>query len=441
MTGFAAIMRDIRDEKAKENLLIFAAKHDPLTGLPNRAMITDTLGDAIERANRQNTTFAVLFLDLDHFKGINDTLGHDGGDELLKRVAKRLCSTVRPFDQVGRLGGDEFIVILESINDILDVTQLAMRILTLMKVPTMIHRHKVYITPSMGVATYPDCGQTPRELLQKADMAMYHTKSSGRNGFQFYAESLQHAALHHAKTKQQIILGLQNNSFYMVYQEIVNREQKVIGWEALVRWRSEDGNVIGPDEFIPVAEQTGLIVELGQWIISKAISQFSLLSSRDNCVEFPTLSINLSALQLHDLDLLKCLKKRLKAANIPINQVILELTESALIEKDNHSFKVIEALASAGFTLAMDDFGTGYASFKHLQQLPISIVKIDRSFITNVHEQPSKAAIVDALLSMADALELDIMVEGIETFEERQFFQGRSCDKFQGYYFHKPSTA
>ena len=436
ITAYAAIMRDISEEKARENALY----HDSLTGLANRAMISMAIKQAIGRSRRSAQPFAVVSLDLDHFKGINDTLGHEAGDTLLITIARRLLSTVRRADIVGRLGGDEFVILMEGSTIVQEATQLAQRILTLVKVPVIINNQEKFITASVGIAQFPECGESAEELLQKADMAMYRAKGAGRNGYQCYVQDLQIVAVKYEAIKNKLYGALQRGEFFMAYQPIVNQDANITGWEALLRWQSADNIITPPDEFIPIAERSGLIVELGRWVIKHCLTQFKALMARQTTLPQPTLAINLSPFQLNDPLLIDLLLSELQQQAITAQQIVLEITESALVDESKGRQETIEKLADHGFLIAMDDFGTGYASFKHLQELPISIVKIDRSFVSGIHLDPNKAALTKAMLTMANALGLAIVIEGIETKQERDYFIALGCQRFQGFYFAKPSS-
>jgi len=436
--SLAFIMRDISREKQREQSLYYAANHDRLTGLVNRSMITEVLQNAVLKAKRAGKALAVLFLDLDHFKGINDTLGHAAGDELLKVVANWMMSTVRDSDSVARIGGDEFVIVMELLDDILRASRLAQRIITLMEKPVTLCGQEVFVTPSIGIATYPECGSTAEVLMQKADMAMYLAKSSGRNAYYYYSNDLQQSAVQYEDIKNRLHRAIQRNEFFMVYQPIVNQDGHVLGWEALVRWQSPDHSVVAPDDFIPVAEQSGLIKELGQWIIKTCLLQLKqLIANRPNTIA-NKLSINLSVFQLRDPSLVKLLVAETQDQSIAPSQIMLEITESALIDEVRGGRETIVQLAQYGFVIAIDDFGTGYASFRHIQNLPIKVIKIDRSFVSNVDQDKEKAALVDAMLTMARALSLTTIIEGIETPQELTFFAERGCDHFQGYLFSAP---
>ncbi len=436
--GFALIMRDISLEKERERQLRYAATHDPLTGLANRVMIREQIEHAIKDAIRSQTQIALLYLDLDNFKGINDSLGHSAGDEILKITAKRLVSIIRESDLAARLGGDEFVVLMEHVENTSPVIHLAERISAMLGKPIFLENKELYVTPSIGIALYPNSGSTAGELLRCADSAMYMAKNAGRNRYHFYSSELQRIAIYEEEIKNDLHKALQENQFFLVFQPIFDTCSNIISYECLVRWAHPVKGLIMPDEFIPIAEQSGLISDIGQWVINKAFTDYIHLASKHH--PHLKLSINISTIQLRDKTLLDFLDEKTVEHAMNPGSIILEITESALVGNLRGALSAIESLAERGFVLAMDDFGSGYASFRHLQQMPVKILKIDREFVKNVDKNKMRASLINSMIAMARALELKTVVEGVETAEERAFCINSGVDSLQGFLLSKPMT-
>lgn len=436
--GFALIMRDISLEKERERQLRYAATHDPLTGLANRVMIREQIEHAIKDAVRTQTQIALLYLDLDNFKGINDSLGHTAGDEILKITAKRLVSIIRESDLASRLGGDEFVILMEHIDNTAPVTHLAERISAMLGKPIFLDNKELYVTPSIGIAIYPHSGSTADELLRCADSAMYLAKNAGRNRYHFYSKELQKIAIYEEEIKNDLHKALQYDQFFVVFQPIFDVDLKIVSCECLLRWAHPSKGLIMPDEFIPIAEQSGLITEMGRWVINQALADYAHLKAKHGTDL--KLSINISTIQLREKTLLDFLDEKIAEHSISPDSIILEITESALVGNMRGALSVIQSLDERGFVLAMDDFGSGYASFRHLQQMPVKILKIDREFVRNVNNNEMRASLISSMISMARALELKIVVEGVETAEEHAFCVNSGVDGLQGFYFSKPMT-
>lgn len=436
--GFALMMRDISLEKERERQLRYAATHDPLTGLANRVMIREQIEHAIKDAVRAQTQIALLYLDLDNFKGINDSLGHTAGDEILKITAKRLVSIIRESDLASRLGGDEFVILMEHIDNTAPVTHLAERVSAMLGKPIFLESKELYVTPSIGIAIYPHSGHTADELLRCADSAMYLAKNAGRNRYHFYSKELQKIAIYEEEIKNDLHKALQYDQFFMTFQPIFDVDLKIISYECLLRWAHPSKGLIMPDEFIPIAEQSGLIIDIGRWVINRALADYVHLKAKHG--ENLRLSINISTIQLREKTLLDFLDEKTSEYAINPNSIILEITESALVGNLRGALSVIQSLDEKGFVLAMDDFGSGYASFRHLQQMPVKILKIDREFVRNVDKNKMRASLISSMISMARALELKTVVEGVETAEEHAFCVNGGVDGLQGFYFSKPMT-
>ena len=434
--GFAIIMRDISLEKVKEQQLRHAATHDPLTGLANRTMILEQIQHAVNDSARYNKQIALLYLDLDNFKGINDTLGHKAGDEILKVVSHRLATAIRNSDLAARIGGDEFVILMEHIRNAQPIALLAERLIELIGAPIPFQDHELFVTPSIGIALYPESGTNAENLLQCADSAMYMAKRAGRNRYNFYSKELQQAIVLEEQIKSDLLKSLQKKEFFLEFQPIYDINRSLCAYECLVRWNHPEKGLISPLDFIPIAEQSGLIFDLGDWIIASAIPAFAKLNqSKDPNVR---LSINISPVQLRDNKLLHFLSKTVKANNIDPQSIILEITESALIGNMRTAGMILNNLAKKGFRLAMDDFGTAYASLKHLQQLPVSIIKIDKVFIKNIGNNKKQVAILKSMISMAAALDIETIIEGIEKPQEWDFCQNSGAKYFQGFFLSIP---
>lgn len=413
------------------------AFYDSLTGLPNRRLLHDRMKQALELSTKNYSYVAVLMLDVDKFKNINDSLGHKAGDELIRQVAALLTEHARHGDTVARLGGDEFIVVLSNIRDMNEVVFFAESLLEKVRKPIVLFDNPVSVTTSIGITLYPSDGGGHDELLRNADLAMYHAKSEGRNNFQFYTREMNERALTQLDLERRLKIAVQNESFELHYQPQVDIETgRMKGVEALLRL-VDDGEFISPDKFIPIAEESGLMDQIGEWVLTRAFSDAVRLKE---LVSAPiTMAINLSASQFRQSDkLIQSVTTKLKESGIQPKYIELELTESMLIEDVDSTVDTLNELRGLGVTLAIDDFGTGYSSLSYLKNFPIDTLKIDRSFVKDIGIDPSDAAIAVAIITLAKELNMSVLAEGVETEGQLLFLEGHGCSAYQGYFYSKP---
>jgi diguanylate cyclase (GGDEF)-like protein/PAS domain S-box-containing protein len=435
---FVTVVNDITDKKRAEQELRYLANYDTLTGLPNRTLLSERLGRAIVRARRQETRVALLFLDLDRFKDINDSLGHAAGDRLLKAAAARLQSAIGPADTVARLGGDEFTVILEDIENIATAERVAQEILRVFSVPLELgDRHEVTITPSLGISLYPDHALVPTDLLKFADTAMYQAKAEGRNTYQIYNEVMDAEARRRATLLSALRRALDRNELRLVFQpRMTLADGRVTGAEALLRWHSSELGEIPPVEFIPLAEESGLITAMGEWVMLEACR--TLRQWRQEGHEEISISLNVSMMQLLRSDLPQTLRKVLGETGVPANRIELELTESMVMQNAEQSTEILQQLKNVGVSLAIDDFGTGYSSLIYLKRLPIDTLKIDREFIGDLTSDPDDEAITATVITMGHSLGLTVVAEGVENEQQLGYLREQGCDEIQGYWLSSP---
>lgn len=432
-----------------EDKIRHLAYHDSLTRLPNREAFKERLEQTLDVARRYDRPMAVLFLDLDNFKRINDTLGHSMGDLLLQTVAERLVSAIRTSDyviqgnpepngrQVARLGGDEFTVLLSEIKTSTDAAVVSARILETLSHPFLLGNQEVTITPSIGISVFPDDGEDVDTLLKNADMAMYHAKKSGKNNFRFYNKSMGEAALKRLVMEGQLRRALERGEFSLQYQPQVDiADRSISGVEALLRWNNEELGLIPPSMFISLMEETGLIIPIGEWVLRTACAQTRAWQNAK--VAIPRVSVNLSALQFKQPNLVKLIAQILQESGLEADCLELEITESMLMEDSGEALSTLHALKAMGVRLAIDDFGTGYSSLSYLKRLPIDRLKIDQSFVHNIGVDPKDAAIITAIITMAESMELAVVAEGVETDAQLAFLEARHCHEMQGYLFCRP---
>jgi diguanylate cyclase (GGDEF)-like protein/PAS domain S-box-containing protein len=437
---FVAIIQDITARKHAEARLVYLANYDTLTELPNRVLLTQRLNRAIEEADRHERLVAVLFIDLDRFKVINDTLGHDAGDELLKVVARRLSDAVRPGDTVARYGGDEFVMVLANVAHIDDVTRIAQKILGKLTPAITIGGRELFITPSIGITLYPFDDRASDELLRNADTAMFHAKEQGGASYQFYTAELNARAQRRLTLETSLRHALEREEFLLHYQPQVNiRSGEVLGAEALIRWRHPDWGLVPPAEFIPLAEETGMIVAIGEWVMQQAARDLRTWQTGGHTAL--RMAINLSGRQLAQPSLPQTLARVLKDHQIAQGRMEIEITESLLMQDLEQTAMILDALAALGVSISMDDFGTGYSSLSYLKRLPIDVLKIDQSFVRDVISDSDDAAIVQAIIAMAHGLDIKVVAEGVETTEQLAFMQRHHCDSMQGYFISRPLPA
>ncbi len=438
--------QDVSERKRSEEQIRFLAYHDKLTGLGNRQFIVERLDLAISRARRNDSNVGVLFLGLDHFKRINDTLGHAAGDELLRGVADRLVGVVRDADLVVRkdggdynsavshVGGDEFTVLASEIGDPADLAKIAHRIRQSLVEPFDLQGHAVVLQASIGIAAWPIDGDDVETLLRNADTAMHHAKRQGRNNVQFYTESMNAAALHQLTLEEKLRRALDENQFEVHYQPKVALDSgDIIGFEALLRWHDPEIGMVMPNDFIPIAEESGLIVKIGAWVLTEVCRQ--LAEWRDNGLIVLPVAINLSVQQLREADLAGTVRTSLDSAGIDASLLELEITESMLLGDGQKVRATLNSLRVSGVQIAIDDFGTGYSSLSYLRRLPVDILKIDRAFVENIEADEEDAALAEAIVAMARALRLTVVAEGVETPGQREILASWGCDAYQGFVF------
>ncbi len=436
---FVAVFTDITSRKKAEEDLRILANFDPLTGLPNRTLFQDRLNQAITKAHRSRSIVALLFLDLDRFKHINDSMGHHVGDLLLKAVASRLQNAIREGDTVARLGGDEFTIILEGVAKLKAATIIAEKVLKAFKAPFLLEDKNITVSPSIGISLFPNDADDSTSLIKYADTAMYHAKSLGRNNFQFYTEELNQYATRHVELEAGLKEAIQSNELYLVYQPKYDiKTKQILGVEALLRWESKTLGFISPVEFIPLAEETGMINAIGHWAIDEACNQ--LAEWHKQGFEDISVAVNLSARQLK-ADIISTIEVALAVSGLPAGALELELTESMIMGNPKDSVEVLSQLKALGLTIAIDDFGTGYSSLSYLKRFPIDTLKVDREFVRDIIEDPDDAAITSAIITLAHSLELNVVAEGVETQEQLDFLQSEGCDQVQGFLLSKPLPA
>jgi diguanylate cyclase (GGDEF)-like protein/PAS domain S-box-containing protein len=438
--GYRGVGKEITERKIDEERIQFLANHDALTALPNRAMFTEVLNIAIENARRYHRNFAVLFIDLDRFKIINDTLGHEAGDKLLQEMGKRLTQTVRSSDVVARLGGDEFVILVQEVSESKQVATVARKILAAVVQPMTMQGQECRVTASVGICMYPADAQDEQALMKNADIAMYRAKEDGKNNYKFYSQEINVHSFERMALESSLRRGLERNEFLLHYQAKLDLNTgRITGVEALVRWQHPDLGMVPPAQFIPLAEETGLIVPLGRWVLNTACAQNVAWQKQG----LPALSmaVNLSARQFADDDLVDDIKQALAVTGIAPELLELELTESMVIQNTERASKVLADIKKLGVRLAIDDFGVGYSSLSHLKRFPIDTLKVDRSFIRDIPQDPEDRAITEAIIAMGKSLKLTVVAEGVETLDQQNFLRDHDCDEMQGFYFSKPITS
>ena len=435
--NYVAIFSDISERKKSRERIDFLAHHDSLTELPNRALLNDRLEMAINTARRRDEKVGVLFIDLDRFKNINDSLGHAAGDQILRQTAARLTTAVRNDDTVARLGGDEFVVLLPRVRDERSLAEVAIKLRGEVLKPYMVDDMPLHLSPSIGIAVYPDDGDTPGVLIKNADAAMYLAKEKGRNNYQFYTPILNARTIDRLKLEYDLRLALEQNQFELHYQPQIDvRSKRVYGAEALVRWRHPERGLVPPNQFISIAEETGLIIPLGAWVIAEAARQARCW--REAGLGELVVSANISALQFHQTGFLAEVQRLLEQAGTPPGSLELELTESMLMGDMEASIQVLQAFRDLGYRIAIDDFGTGFSCLNYLRRLPVNQLKIDQSFVRDMHTDGASLAIVTSIINLAQSLGMETIAEGVETAEESALLAGQGCYLMQGYHFAKP---
>ena len=436
MTGTTS---NITARKAAEERVEFLATRDALTGLPNRMLLNDRLELGLANAARKETRLAFMFIDLDRFKTINDSLGHDVGDELLKRVAARLSACVRGSDTVARLGGDEFAIILENLpNDGQEAQSVAEKMITSLAAPMQIGEHQLNTSCSLGISVFPADGQDSQTLMKHADVAMYDAKAKGRNNYQFFSEAMNAKAQERLSIENFLKLALRRNELSLHYQPRVGFSTgEVTGVEALLRWQHPKLGLIAPDQFISVAEDSGLIVPIGEWVIEEAFRQVATWQKKSG--RNFAVAVNLSAGQMFDPKrLVAAIEGALKKSGLDAHDVVLELTESMLLKNTDDAAAALKLLGVMGIGIAVDNFGTGFSSLSYLKQLPIDSIKVDSSFVRDIGADPNDEAIIRAIIAMTHSLKLNVVAEGVECEEQYRVLRDLECDEYQGFYFSRP---
>jgi diguanylate cyclase (GGDEF)-like protein/PAS domain S-box-containing protein len=440
VTGAVMVFHDVSTARALSSKMSHLAQHDSLTDLPNRILFSDRLTEAIAAAHRYDRKLAVLFLDLDRFKHINDSLGHAVADRLLQSVAQRLHACVRASDTVSRQGGDEFVILLSEVTRAQDAAVSAEKILLAVRTPHHIDQHGLHLTASIGIVTYPDDGTDAETLMKNADFAMYHAKDSGRNNYQFFKPDMNERAVERQSLEVDLRLALEERQFVLHYQPKMSLETgSIMGVEALVRWHHPQRGLVPPGEFIPVAEECGVIVPIGRWVLREACRQTRAWI--DAGLPRICIAVNVSTVELREKDFVAAVRAILAETGLEPRLLELELTETFLMQDAKATATVLQALKDLGVKLALDDFGTGYSSLSHLKRFPIDTLKIDQSFVRDLATDADDASIVSAVISMGESLHIRVVAEGVETREQLTFLQEHSCPEGQGYYFSRPVVA
>ena len=441
VVNYIGTFEDITDRKAAEDKIRFLAHHDVLTGLPNRFSLYERLDQGMAFARRFEKSLAIMLIDLDHFKTINDTLGHNIGDQLLIQVARRLQQSVRESDIVARLGGDEFVVVLSGVEKVGDgVAEIASKVVTQLAAPYAIAGAELRTSPSIGICLYPDDATEISELIKCADIAMYHAKANGRSDFQFFIEAMRDEVAERVTIEHELKIALEKEQFVLHYQpQIEPGARRVVGLEALVRWQHPTRGLVFPGDFIALAEETRLIVPLGKWVLEEACRQLKYWHQAGYADLH--MSVNLSPAQFHDQSLPALVRQVLAKFDLPAGQLHLEITESMAMSDPEENIIMMQALADIGVKLALDDFGTGYSSLAYLKLFPIDIIKIDRSFVKDIETDENDAAICEMTMLLAQKLGKQVVAEGVETEAQLEFVSRIGCQWIQGYLFSKPLAA
>jgi diguanylate cyclase (GGDEF)-like protein/PAS domain S-box-containing protein len=438
--GYRGVGRDITAQKVAEERIRYLATHDGLTGLPNRFMFSEFLNNAIQLARRYQQTFAVMFIDLDRFKIINDTLGHEAGDLLLKEIASRLALDMRTSDVVARLGGDEFVILVRQVSDQDQVTSVARKVLASVMRPVTLAGQECRVTTSIGICMYPGDAQDEQALMKNADMAMYRAKEQGKNNFEFYSDTANTVSLERLALESSLRQALERDEFFLVYQPKLDlRTGKINGVEALLRWQHPQLGVVMPAEFIPLAEETGLIISIGRWVLQASCKQ-AMAWQRESLPPV-RVAVNLSARQFATQGLMNDIATAIKEAGIAPELLELEITEGMAMQNIDNATQVLAQMNQIGVRIAIDDFGTGYSSLAQIKRFPIDTLKIDRSFIRDLTSNPEDQAITKAIIAMGKTLSLTVVAEGVESREQEEFLRLHGCDETQGYYFSRPISA
>jgi diguanylate cyclase (GGDEF)-like protein/PAS domain S-box-containing protein len=437
---YIVVFSDITQRKLDEERIRYQANYDALTGLPNRALFMDRLTQALTQAGRSDQRLGLMFIDLDGFKLVNDTLGHDKGDELLVEASKRLMTCVRQGDTVARLGGDEFTIIMPNLGDVRNAPMVAQRIIDSLEQPFLLRTHEAFVSGSIGIATFPDDAGDAATLLRNADAAMYRAKEQGKANYQFFTAELNAQVSERMIIKNGLSKAMERNEFMLYYQPKCDLATgRMVGVEALLRWRSADMGMVSPVKFIPVMEETGLIGQVGEWAIETACHQHR--EWRNAGFPFMRVAVNLSVRQLRQNNLDEVVADILKRTGINASGLELEITESMIMKDTENAIALLQRLRGMGIHLAMDDFGTGYSSLSYLKRFPLDTIKIDRSFVNDIATDPDDLEIIRTIIQMGHSLRRRIVAEGVETEEQRKLLRKLKCDEMQGYLVSPPVPA
>ena len=435
--GSVTVVRDVTMARSMTLQMAHSAQHDGLTGLPNRVLLNDRISQAIALASRHKKQLAVLFLDLDGFKHINDSLGHQFGDKLLQSIGKRLVHCLRASDTISRQGGDEFVVLLSEVDRPDEAAVMARRILDAVAVAHRIGQHTLHVTTSIGLSVYPDDGCDSETLIKNADIAMYQAKENGRQTYEFFTPAMNDRAVERQFIEEGLRQAVERREFSLQYQPKVDlKSGEITGAEALIRWVHPTRGQIPPDQFIPVAEDCGLILPIGQWVLHEACKQARAWA--DAGLSLKTIAVNISAREFRNEHFLEQVLSILEETGLDAECLELELTESVLMKRPDHAESVLKSLRARGVQIAVDDFGTGYSSLSYLAKFSIDTIKIDQSFVRRITTCPNDTGIVTAIISMGRSLRMRVVAEGVETQEELSFLQANQCEEAQGYYFSRP---
>ncbi|RAT96710.1 bifunctional diguanylate cyclase/phosphodiesterase [Brevibacillus sp. Leaf182] len=435
VTKLLLVTRDVTDRKQSEETIHHLAYHDALTDLPNRRMYVQQLSKEMMQAKRFQSNLAVLFLDLDRFKDVNDSFGHDVGDMLLIEASKRLQACLKPGDVVARLGGDEFTIMQNQLQDRNEATALAEQIMNQLQRPFELDGHVFNVSCSIGIALYPQDGDNPEDLLKRADTALYTVKSRGKNGYDFFDPTMEAKSLERILMENEMRKAIEQEQFQIYYQPKIDiATSAMTGMEALVRWVHPELGIIPPNRFIPIAEETGMILALGEWILKQACKQNKIWHDQGYTLK---VSVNLSARQIYQKDLVEMIKDILRETNLSPDWLELEITESIFVKMEEAT-AVLQQIRDVGIQISIDDFGTGYSSFSYIKSLPVDTIKIDASFIRDIHHNQESQAIVKAIVTIAQSLNMNVIAEGIELDDQVAALKENGCDHGQGYLFSKP---
>ncbi|GBG12525.1 diguanylate cyclase [Novimethylophilus kurashikiensis] len=438
--GVVLVFHDVSEKRKMTQRMTYLAEHDFLTDLPNRLLLNDRLSQSLTLARRDGYFVALMFIDLDHFKNINDSLGHEVGDQLLKMMSKRFLACLRDSDTLSRQGGDEFIVLLPEIADHFAPAEVAEKLLNAAATPFNISGTELRVSASIGIAVFPDDGDTVEALTKSADAAMYHAKSLGRNNYQFFTQAMNERVSELALLEHNLRRAVEHNEFELAFQpKIEIATGRIMGAEVLLRWRHPEWGLVMPERFIPIAESTGLIRSIGGWVIRETCRQSR--AWQDQGLAAVPLAINLSAVQLRQKNFLQEITQILLLSGVDLHQLEFEVTESVAIESEAEVIEWLGNLKDMGVGLSIDDFGTGYSSLSYLKRLPVDTLKIDKSFIRDIYTDPDDATIITAIIRMAHGLRLKVIAEGVETSEQLAFLRAEDCDQFQGYLISLPLPA